>query len=81
MTYPTDIAERRALREERQRAIIADARARAAVTGSSINCRHGNHRRREDPYGWVGCANDGTGCLCECHDPAEARQTGGADRD
>jgi hypothetical protein len=38
--------------------LLTDSLRRA---GRSLRCAQGDH----------GCANDGSGCLCECHDAAE----------
>lgn len=74
-TYPRDAAERRAERIE----AIADAlstasrsgqpepvRAYAAACLGSDPWTPGRHA--PDPGG---CTDDGSGCLCPCHDPEE----------
>jgi hypothetical protein len=63
MTYPLHRGERRALRRQHADRILERANAEAAISGASIKCRIGNHAPG-------GCQNDGTGCLCACHDPA-----------
>lgn len=65
MSYPLHRGERRARRQMAADRIRATAEAEAKLVGLSINCRHGHHAPR-------GCRNTGTGCLCECHDPAVA---------
>ena len=45
--------------------IMADAERLAAQAGRSIKCKNENHA--DEPYG---CKNDGTGCICFCHDAA-----------
>ncbi len=45
-----------------------------AEAGRSMRCGGGDHRRNDEGVrGFSGCANDGTTCLCECHDPEEPR--------
>lgn len=65
--YPRDRASREAARASRRRLILDEAEARAALYGLTINCRertiHGTH-----PTGTPGCANDGSNCMCPCHD-------------
>lgn len=62
--YPSDWQNRAEIRTR----IRAEQRARAerdaARLGRSIKC--GIDKRHADQVG--GCANDGTGCVCECHD-------------
>ncbi len=55
----TEAEIRAALRERH----VARARTEGATRGHSINCRLGRHADEE-----FGCANDGSSCLCECHD-------------
>lgn len=62
--YPLDRDARQALRQSHTRRIVARAQAEAALYGISISCTYGHHAD-EDGYG---CANTGTGCLCQCHD-------------
>jgi hypothetical protein len=64
MSYPTDLAGRRAKRAEIRRRMIAAAEAKAREVGRSLVCISGVH-----PASCVGA----TGCLCECHDPEETR--------
>jgi hypothetical protein len=67
VSNPTPLAARHALREQ----LLAEARERAmrdAVRAhSSIKCgEYGQHATAPG-----GCRNDGSTCLCACHDPAE----------
>lgn len=69
MTYPTTThdraAERAKIRANQQE--IAERNSRRL--GRSLKCgEDGRHAGEE-----YGCLNDGTGCLCECHDPQEDR--------
>ncbi len=66
MTYPLDTAARVARRRE----ILRVAEARARLTARSSRCAAGDCARTDPKYGRVGCANDGTNCICECHDRA-----------
>lgn len=43
--------------------IMANAERQAELAGRSLKC--GNEDHANDPNG---CKNDGTGCLCYCHD-------------
>lgn len=52
--YPRDARARMELREKHFRRAVREARQ----IGLSINCQTGKHQ----------CANDGTTCLCWCHD-------------
>lgn len=54
-----DLAARRALRDEYRAIALWEANRR----GRSLKCADGSHAATPD-----GCANDGTGCLCGCHD-------------
>jgi hypothetical protein len=47
---------------------VEDAIRTAIVPYLSIKCRDGDHFRDDPSFGPSGCANDGTTCLCECHD-------------
>jgi len=61
MGYPTLLDERRAARADlRSRGL---RRAARGWIPRSIKCEQGYHAR-----GPNGCKNDGTGCLCGCHD-------------
>ena len=62
--YPTQAGQRRLKRGElRSRALRSAARG---WIPRSRNCEDDRHSW--DPYG---CRNDGTGCLCGCHDPQD----------
>lgn len=44
--------------------ILAGAERQAEQAGCSMKCATGRHAT--EPYG---CKNDGSGCICACHDP------------
>jgi hypothetical protein len=64
MTFPTSRIERDELRSRRQAQGAAKGRALAIETYKSIRCFEG-------VCAPDGCQNDGTGCLCGCHDASE----------
>lgn len=70
--YPLDHRARKALRASHAAEIRAAAEVKARRFGRSISCGGGG-----DPWfvipldGPHTCRNDGSGCLCECHDPRE----------
>jgi len=73
--YPDSAAERAAIREGLRATLVAHAEREAAVQARSMKCNgwaglSGTplHRGDED-----GCANDGRGCICRCHDDQRAR--------
>jgi hypothetical protein len=70
------VAGRKKARAVMTAAIMASAQREAEIAGRSWNCEVGHHRRIVDAYA-VGCANDGSGCLCDCHDD----QVGGVSND
>lgn len=43
--------------------IITQAERLAKIAGCSLKCQADNHA--DEPYG---CANDGSTCICACHD-------------
>jgi hypothetical protein len=63
---------RRAARAAITDTVVTYARREAATAGRSINCGMGNHRRTWRNHTGknhaVGCTDDGTSCICECHD-------------
>jgi hypothetical protein len=63
--YPADVAERARLREQRIREGRRRGEQHAQETMRSLNCRN-----RWEKFGdnHEPCGNDGTSCLCECHD-------------
>lgn len=68
-SYPKDASDRQRMRAAARRELLKQAEAMATVYGRSINC--GNWPAPVVPHhaGELGgCANDGSGCLCECHD-------------
>jgi type IV secretory pathway VirB9-like protein len=66
--YPKDAATRRELREKHY---MRNAK-QALHTGQSIRCAAGDHRRRFADGDDTGCRNDGSNCLCWCHDQESA---------
>jgi hypothetical protein len=49
--------------------IMAGAERQAAQAGCSMKCTAERHA--DEPYG---CKNDGSGCICYCHDPLAGPQ-------
>jgi hypothetical protein len=73
-TYPADKAARQVHRDRLRASALARAEDEIRRLGRSIRCSEGDHRRTTNVNGKpmvVGCANDGTTCVCECHDPKE----------
>ena len=75
MTQPMTLAERRAKRAEIRRKAFAQALAQAEEWALSAE-RSMKCSARYNPLTGPahsdrpgGCANDGSNCLCECHDP------------
>ena len=68
--YPADVGDRARLREQR----IREGRVRGEQTAQRI-MRSLNCRNRWEAYGdnHEPCRNDGTGCLCTCHDRVMAK--------
>lgn len=69
--YPTDRVGRVRRRAEIRVRTLAAAEQSARTMGRSIKCSGGAFeqwpkRHEGDPDG---CANDGSNCICECHDP------------
>jgi hypothetical protein len=64
---------RAAARRELETSFLVQVRQLAAEAGRSLRCRAGDHHRRDEEHGVVGCGNDGTGCLCDCHDAGTDR--------
>jgi hypothetical protein len=60
-TYPRTVGDRAARRKRILDQEIHNARLRARSTETSYRCAIGDCAPD-------GCRNDGTGCLCECHD-------------
>lgn len=48
--------------------IVARAEAEARFAGRSLKCKRDEHAT--DRYG---CANDGSTCICACHDAGETQ--------
>lgn len=68
--YPLHTGERKALRVEFRSAAMARAELQARTMGRSLKCAADNDWNHAGTPG--GCTNDGTGCICECHDPEGA---------
>jgi len=68
--YSLNPKERAARRKRIRDDQIARAEKAALVLGRSIKCGGwgGNHAPRHAGDLSDGCKNDGTGCICECHD-------------
>jgi len=68
---PTTAKQRANRRAEYQRQAIE----RAYPLGRSIKC--GDYRLHANDRGGNGCKNDGSNCICECHDvPVESSHSG-----
>jgi len=70
--YPTDAAERARLREQRIREGRRRGEEYAQELMRSLNCRNRFRAHGEDHEP---CLNDGTSCLCSCHDRATAKMS------
>ena len=68
--YPSDRNERRARRQALVEEAVERARHDARLVGLSINCE--NDVKWDVALAHHRCRNDGSGCLCECHDPEPA---------
>ena len=66
--YPVDFDHRQMIRNVIKANLLEQALADAKTARHSIKCREGDHRRTDPVFGPAGCQNDGTTCLCECHD-------------
>lgn len=72
--YSRDKAERDAERQRVAEFMLAEARRQATVAGLSSKCAGYLRPRPEHADGFGGCRNDGSTCLCECHDvPSRAQ--------
>jgi hypothetical protein len=67
---PVDIASRVALREDYLRAALLAVQVTANRQQRSMKCLGDLDVNGQGQHSWLpgGCANDGTGCLCFCHD-------------
>lgn len=65
--YPRDAASRMERREEIRSIALIAAEQRAARVGLSMKCA-GEGMAVQHKATPGGCANDGSTCLCECHD-------------
>lgn len=68
MKWPTIKAERWHIRKAALDAAVSRARDGYLLPFVSLRCGADVHADMAD-----GCANDGTGCLCDCHDGATPR--------
>lgn len=67
--YPTTREGRVAARQELKDAIMAEARRKELIRGRSMKCGGWDGRFPPKHAGTDdGCGNDGTTCVCECHD-------------
>lgn len=69
-TYPRTARDRARRRKYYLDMELHAARLRAASKETSHRCAVGDHAPN-------GCRNDGTGCLCECHDQPDEESTDG----
>lgn len=72
--YPLTTRERIVLRLRYLQDTVARANVEGRQVGLSIKCKYGHPpdgrlAHSTDPGG---CTNDGTSCLCRCHDPEES---------
>ena len=71
MNYPLAFKARQALRDEIHGRLTRSAERQAAATSRSMRCSgelaFGQPAHAGQPDG---CKNDGTTCLCPCHDQA-----------
>lgn len=65
--YPLKAADRAAKRVEHRMRLLAEAEERARKVGLSMKCA-GEGMAVQHRTTVAGCANDGSSCLCECHD-------------
>jgi hypothetical protein len=63
--YPDAAAERAAARKRVRDGVMAKAEAEVRRLGRSIKCGLEDHAPD-------GCQNDGSNCLCQCHDGQRA---------
>jgi hypothetical protein len=75
MSHPRDAASRRAIRSRIVADAVERARREALTLGLSMKCsgRCNPDGVLTEPRPWHadepgGCANDGSNCLCQCHD-------------
>jgi len=48
--------------------ILAEAERDAVAAGCSLKCRAGHHADLSFENIPIGCSNDGSTCICRCHD-------------
>lgn len=70
MKWPTVPIDRRHIRKAALTAALDRARDGYLLPFVSLRCGADVHADAPD-----GCSNDGTGCLCSCHDGAAPRPT------
>lgn len=69
MNYPRDKASRVNLRNQHFVTIMLRALDQANVAGSTLKCSGANGRAEPlHANDHNGCTNDGSSCLCWCHD-------------
>lgn len=77
-SFPVDAPQRAVVRREMRDKILADAERRIRQAGRSMKCAGwggiSNPRHAGQEHG---CANDGTGCVCECHDQQRVEASSG----
>lgn len=64
--FPKSPVERQRQRAMNTRRAFAEAERLARITGRSLKC--GELRRHAGDSSGDGCRNDGSTCICECHD-------------
>lgn len=70
--FSTNKAVERAYARDRiRRGILANAEREALRVGRSIKCGEWLHHAGDQRYD--GCQNDGSTCICECHDPTDTQ--------
>ena len=65
--HGTTAEGRQAAREALIEATLVEARREATLYGLSRNCEEALRRGVKPEQHW--CKNDGSNCLCQCHDP------------
>lgn len=68
--FPRDVAARTVERERIRARVYADAERLAEARGRTLKCSGYGGGLALHAWSEGGCGNDGTGCLCECHDQA-----------
>jgi hypothetical protein len=73
--YPRTAPERRAERARLRETVMNRAEQEADRVWRSFRCGEGDHARMDPHRGREGCANNGSSCICECHDVIEEAST------